>query len=105
MADFATLPGGLLFGGKGNDLVDADTDIAGTFDNLIATFGGADTINAGAGDDVVFAGKGGDLVSGGDGDDLVFGDKGDDLLSGDNGDDCSSCCLVCSSFGSCFGVG
>jgi Ca2+-binding RTX toxin-like protein len=87
MADFATLPGGLLFGSPGADLIDADIDIPGTFDNLIATFGGGDTVSAGAGDDLVFAGKGKDMVFGGSGDDIVFGDDGDDLLSGDAGDD------------------
>jgi Ca2+-binding RTX toxin-like protein len=87
MADFATLPGGLLFGSNGADLIDADIDIPGSFDNLIASFGGSDTIRAGAGDDLVFAGKGKDVVLGGSGDDIVFGDDGDDLLNGEAGND------------------
>lgn len=56
MADFATLPGGLVFGTDGADVVDADTDAPGSFDNLIATFGGSDTVFAGQGDDIVFGG-------------------------------------------------
>ncbi len=87
MADFATLPGGLLFGSNGADLIDADIDIPGSFDNLIASFGGSDSIRAGAGDDLVFAGKGKDFVLGGSGDDIVFGDDGDDLLNGESGAD------------------
>jgi Ca2+-binding RTX toxin-like protein len=87
MADFATLPGGLLFGTPGADLIDADVDLPGSFDNLIASFGGGDTVRAGQGDDLVFAGKGRDLVFGGSGDDIIFGDNGDDVLSGDAGDD------------------
>ncbi|MBR0681718.1 calcium-binding protein [Roseomonas eburnea] len=59
MADFATLPGGLLFGTDRADLVHADADIPGSFDNLIMTFGGSDTIHAGQGDDIVFAGGSG----------------------------------------------
>lgn len=56
MADFATLPGGQIFGTDGADLVDADRDAPGSFDNLIATFGGSDTVFAGRGDDIVFGG-------------------------------------------------
>ncbi|NMJ43414.1 calcium-binding protein [Roseomonas sp. JC162] len=56
MADFATLPGGQIFGTNGSDLVDADRDAPGSFDNLIATFGGSDTVFAGQGDDIVFGG-------------------------------------------------
>lgn len=56
MADFATLPGGLVFGTEGADLVDADRDAPGSFDNLIATFGGSDTVFAGQGNDIVFGG-------------------------------------------------
>ncbi|BDG71949.1 calcium-binding protein [Roseomonas fluvialis] len=87
MADFATLPGGLLFGGNDADLIDADIDIPGSFDNLIASFGGSDTVRSGSGDDLVFAGKGTDVVLAGSGDDIVFGDDGDDLLNGESGDD------------------
>lgn len=119
MADFATLPGGLLFGTRGPDEVHADTDIPGSFDNLILTFGGSDTIHAGQGDDIVFAGDEGrgpghDMEHGrglarGHGDehghgaggahgghpqggngDWVYGDAGNDILFGGKGDDVMS---------------
>lgn len=87
MADFATLPGGLYFGGKGADLVNADGDIPGGFDNLIATFGGSDTVHAGLGDDLVLGGDGDDQLFGDAGDDVLFGEKGKDTLAGGDGDD------------------
>ena len=40
MDDFATLPGGTYVGGSGSNLIDADHDMPGSFDNLILTFGG-----------------------------------------------------------------
>jgi Ca2+-binding RTX toxin-like protein len=87
MDDFATLPGGIYIGGPGANLVNADTDITGGFDNLILTFGGRDTVNAGQGDDAVMLGKGDDVASGGSGNDTVLGEKGDDRIGGDAGDD------------------
>jgi hypothetical protein len=74
MADFATMPGGLFFGGQGADLVNADGDIPGGFGNLIVTFGGADTVFAGLGDDLVFGGKDDDALHGGGGFDVMFGE-------------------------------
>ena len=35
MADYATLPGGLYFGSNEGNLVHADGDMPGSFDNLI----------------------------------------------------------------------
>lgn len=100
MADFATLPGGLVFGTDGADLVDADRDAPGSFDNLIATFGGSDTVFAGQGNDIVFGGdeKGGDggggsgppagdYLFGEEGNDILFGGRGDDVLDGGSEDD------------------
>lgn len=67
MVDFATLPGGLVFGTNGDDAVDADKDAPGSFDNLIATFGGSDTVLAGQGNDIVFGGDEGGRQFGRDG--------------------------------------
>lgn len=87
MSDFATLPGGLYLGTPGPDFVDADTDIPGSFNNIITTFAGDDTIFAGLGNDQVQAGIGNDSVDGQSGDDQLFGNAGNDTLLGGDGND------------------
>ena len=87
MDDFATLPGGIYVGGSGSNLIDADHDMPGSFDNLILTFGGKDTVLAGLGDDTVSLGEGNDLAFGGGGSDRLFGDEGNDILAGGAGQD------------------
>lgn len=87
MDDFATLPGGIYIGGQDANVVNADSDITDSFDNLILTFGGRDTVNAGQGDDAVMLGKGNDVGSGGSGHDTVLGEGGDDRIAGDAGND------------------
>jgi Ca2+-binding RTX toxin-like protein len=87
MDDFATLPGGIYVGGSGSNLIDADHDMPGSFDNLILTFGGKDTVLAGLGDDTVSLGEGNDLAFGGGGSDRLFGDEGNDAMDGGTGND------------------
>ncbi len=88
MTDFATVPGGIYLGDEDEgSLVNADTDLPGSFDNLILTFGGNDTIHAGLGDDIVLSGGGNDLVFGDNGADILIGEEGNDTLDGGEGDD------------------
>ncbi|HYZ33829.1 MAG TPA: hypothetical protein VE684_16290 [Crenalkalicoccus sp.] len=96
MDDFATLPGGIYVGTDGNDDVHANHDIPGSFDNLILTFQGNDTVHAGLGNDVVvtddgqdqiFGGAGNDTLLAGDGNDQVHGGGGADLILAGDGQD------------------
>lgn len=88
MDDFATLPGGIYLGTEGDDVVNASTAFPpGVFDNLILTFGGDDSVNAGAGADEVLLGEGDDTGVGGSGADVILGEDGDDLLIGNAGRD------------------
>ncbi len=88
----------LLFGGDGNDTIEADpgnetlpggNDIiyGGGGNDSIDSGGGQDDIQAEAGDDHVDAGGGNDTLSGGDGNDTLFGGVGNDTLLGDLDDD------------------
>jgi len=55
--------------------------------NLVAAWGGADTVDGAGGNDTLLGGNGEDVLTGGDGDDRVYGDHGDDSVSGGNGND------------------
>jgi Ca2+-binding RTX toxin-like protein len=65
--------GDVLFGGQGNDWIDATGS------------SGHNIINGNLGNDLVLGGSGGDFLRGGQGDDLVVGGSGADTLSGDLG--------------------
>ncbi len=56
-------------------------------DDLLVSFGGSDTINAGDGHDVVFGGGGDDALHGGAGDDYLHGGSGNDVIFGGEGND------------------
>jgi len=73
-----------VFGGDGEDLIDAEG------------LGEALTVIAGAGEDAVYGsnqsdwldgGEDSDLIAGGEGDDTIIGGEGSDSLFGDDGDD------------------
>ncbi len=88
MDDFATLPGGIYLGSDRKEAVDADQLFPpGAFDNLILTFGGNDSVDAGRGDDLVFLGGGNDTADGGRGNDTLLGEGGNDQIAGGNGSD------------------
>jgi Ca2+-binding RTX toxin-like protein len=65
--------GDQLYGGQGNDLIDARASA------------GHNDINGNRENDVIFGGAGGDSLRGGQGDDQVTGGAGADWLSGDMG--------------------
>jgi Ca2+-binding RTX toxin-like protein len=75
------LPGALLLGGAGNDVLTGGSGA----DQL---FGGAgnDILNGKGGNDFLFGGAGNDVLTGGAGDDQVFGQAGDDLMIWNPGD-------------------
>lgn len=72
-ADFGSVLGDIILGGKGNDLIEA--------------LGGPDIVDGGQGDDTVYAGEGGDSITGGDGNDSLLGEAGSDTLRGQRGHD------------------
>ncbi len=83
---------------NGNGVIDADEmDVTVEFDHqnsqgsdeddLLVSFGGSDTINAGDGHDVVFGGAGDDELHGGAGDDYLHGGSGNDVIFGGEGND------------------
>ncbi|MFM2153724.1 MAG: hypothetical protein RL199_2159 [Pseudomonadota bacterium] len=76
--------GVLLFGGGGNDIIDASTATVG-----LQLFGAAgdDTLNGGSGADLLDGGPGNDTLSGGDGADTLSGGVGDDTFDGQGGCD------------------
>jgi Ca2+-binding RTX toxin-like protein len=86
-----TLPGMVIFGGDGNDVLgtgnDHDTIDGGIGTDFIASFAGNDSIFGGSGTDAINAGDGADTVAGGIGDDLVLGENGNDSLAGGDGAD------------------
>ncbi len=69
--------GDVLFGGLGNDEIDA---LAGN--DTVFGSGGEDILVGNDGDDTLFAGAGNDVASGDDGLDRLFGGAGDDELDG-----------------------
>ena len=75
-----------VWGGAGNDQIDASQSTAGT--TLIGGAGN-DTILGGSGDDLTLGGTGNDSLSGGSGNDtfLISGGEGTDTLSGGAGND------------------
>jgi Ca2+-binding RTX toxin-like protein len=80
----AALPGALLSGGNGNDVL-----TGGTGADLLFGDKGNDTLNGGDGNDTLSGGSGDDLVMGGKGDDLAFLGAGNDTfiwLPGDGND-------------------
>ncbi len=56
-------------------------------DDLLVSFGGNDTINAGDGHDVVFGGAGNDELHGEAGNDYLHGGSGNDVIYGGDGND------------------
>jgi Ca2+-binding RTX toxin-like protein len=69
----AAAPGNRLYGGGGNDSIDARD--------------GDDIVDGGAGNDILSGGLGADQISGGDDRDLIYGDAGDAIDGGAGGDD------------------
>lgn len=67
-----------VFGGDGNDLIDDESGVQHSGDDLL---------DGGAGSDMIFAGLGNDTVTGGAGNDTILGEGGADLLDGGSGDD------------------
>lgn len=95
-----TIPDYTVEGTAGNDLINGayagdpegddvdNTDgIDGSNDDLIETYGGADTVLAGLGDDTVDGGTGNDTLFGEAGNDVLIGGEGNDSLDGDDGND------------------
>jgi Ca2+-binding RTX toxin-like protein len=76
------LPGGLMFGGAGNDTVTGGSSLDQLFGQA-----GDDTLFGKGGDDFLFGGADNDVLTGGDGDDQVFGEGGNDRLIWNPGDD------------------
>jgi VCBS repeat-containing protein len=64
----------VLFGGVGNDNVDASGSIA---NNVLSGGDGADTLTGGGGRDVLLGGAGVDILRGGGGDDVLIGNPTD----------------------------
>lgn len=77
-----TLPGNVVVGGAGDDLL-----VGSLGGDLLFGTGGADTIFGGLGNDTIYGGDGNDLLYGGDGHDVVLGGEGDDTLYGGAGND------------------
>ncbi|WP_328591693.1 DUF4347 domain-containing protein [Prosthecochloris vibrioformis] len=77
-----------VIGTSGNDVIDGEYG-GRTSDNpeIIAGFGGNDTIDAGAGNDFVWAGEGDDSVNGDADDDLLWAGGGHDTINGNEGND------------------
>ncbi|NEX12093.1 MAG: hypothetical protein C1942_05240 [Prosthecochloris sp.] len=77
-----------VIGTSGNDVIDGEYG-GRTSDNpeIIAGFGGNDTIDAGDGNDFVWAGEGDDSVNGDEGDDLLWAGGGHDTINGNEGND------------------
>jgi Ca2+-binding RTX toxin-like protein len=74
-----------LYGGPGNNLIDASSFTGRAFLN---GGGGHDTLLGGAGHDVLRGGSGQDSLVGNDGDDRIYGQGGhNDNIDGGNGDD------------------
>lgn len=67
--------GDRLFGGQGNDVIDAHQSA------------GRNLVNGNLGDDTITGGSGGDTLRGGQGDDVIIGGPGPDWISGDLGKD------------------
>ena len=65
----------------------ADTFIGSDFGDLLRSYAGDDTVNAGEGDDNVRADAGDDQIIGGGGNDSLFAGAGADFARGDDGDD------------------
>lgn len=75
-------PEGEIFGGIGNDVIEA-----GIGNDSILGQGNNDTILGGTGDDTLRGGSGNDSIEGGDDDDDLFGQGNNDLLIGGAGND------------------
>ena len=71
-----------LFGGSGNDILDA-----GSGGDLLFGESGIDELLGDSGEDMLNGGPQDDLLLGGGGDDDVFGAGGDDVLAGEAGSD------------------
>ncbi|MSP82356.1 MAG: hypothetical protein EXQ94_05335 [Alphaproteobacteria bacterium] len=72
-------------GTEGDDVIDATALGCGKQGNLLAGFGGNDTIIGGNLDDFMFGGAGNDRLVGGNLDDFMFGGAGNDRLVGGTG--------------------
>jgi Ca2+-binding RTX toxin-like protein len=81
-----SLPGGLLAGGGGNDIIFGgagnDSIVGGMGNDILFGEAGNDTINAGQGNDAASGGDGIDNITGGAGNDNLSGDLGTDRLTG-----------------------
>jgi hypothetical protein len=75
-------PGGVLFGGAGNDNLGG-----GQQSDTLRAGDGEDTLDGGSGNDVLFGGLGNDSLFGGDGSDTLNGKEGDNTLTGGTGVD------------------
>jgi serralysin len=73
-----------LFGGQGDDQIDAS---GSTAHNLLNGNKGADTLHASDAGDTLHGGQGDDLLIGGSGQDWLSGDRGHDTLTGGGGAD------------------
>jgi len=83
--------GNNIIGTDGDDIIFSyggdDTIDAGLGNDIICSGDGDDTIIAAGGDDRIDVGSGNDTVSGGTGDDLVLGVFGNNTVNGGSGDD------------------
>lgn len=75
-----------VFGGQGNDTINAMNVTNSTGGVLLGTAAGA-TLSGDFGDDSVYGTNGIDTVSGGDGDDTIRGSFGGDIITGGTGSD------------------
>jgi Ca2+-binding RTX toxin-like protein len=75
------MPAASLFGGAGNDLLNAGSSA----DQLFGQSGN-DVLNGKGGDDLLFGGDGNDVLTGGSGSDQLFGEAGDDRIVWNPGD-------------------
>jgi Ca2+-binding RTX toxin-like protein len=84
-----------IFCGGGNDVVNAENNLAptpivahgGGGNDVILLGNGDDRVTGGRGDDLIFAGGGRNRVSGGRGNDEIHGGPGRDLIDGGPGND------------------
>lgn len=74
-----------IIGTAGDDIIGDDEDVSG--DNVIVTFGGNDTVDAGDGNDTLCLGPGDNIGNGGRGRDKIFGEEDNDTLNGEQGID------------------
>lgn len=76
-----------ITGTTGNDTLNGDTTLAGTFNDSIVGLVGNDLINGLAGNDTLIGDAGNDRIFGGVGNDSIFGGADNDSIVGDAGSD------------------